>query len=67
VKIVVSFTAGGTTDVIARKIGERLTHYWKQPVVIENKPGAGGTLGTDSSWRSPPTATRCSCPRPGRW
>lgn len=47
IKIVVSFTAGGTTDVIARKIAERLTHHWKQPVVVENKPGAGGTLGTD--------------------
>jgi len=47
VRIVISFTAGGTTDVIGRKIAERLTHYWKQPVVVENKPGAGGTLGTD--------------------
>ncbi len=47
VRIVISFTAGGTTDVIGRKIAERLTHDWKQPVVVENKPGAGGTLGTD--------------------
>src|SRR3954451_21024212 len=47
VKIVISFTAGGTTDVIGRKIAERLTYHWKQPVVVENKPGAGGTLGTD--------------------
>ena len=47
VKIVVSFSAGGTTDVIARQIAGRLAHYWKQPVVVENKPGAGGTLGTD--------------------
>ena len=47
VKIIVSLSAGGTTDVIARQIAQRLTHYWKQPVVVENKPGAGGTLGTD--------------------
>ena len=47
IKIVVSFTAGGTTDVIARQIALRLAHHWKQPVVVENKPGAGGTLGTD--------------------
>ncbi len=47
VKIVVSFTAGGTTDVIARQIALRLAHHWKQAVVVENKPGAGGTLGTD--------------------
>ena len=47
VRIIVSFTAGGTTDVIARKLAERLTMAWGQPVVVENKPGAGGTLGTD--------------------
>jgi tripartite-type tricarboxylate transporter receptor subunit TctC len=47
IRIVVSFTAGGTTDVIARHIGQKLSERWKQPVVIENKPGAGGTLGTD--------------------
>ena len=47
IRIVVSFSAGGTTDVIARQIATRLTHHWKQPVIVENKPGAGGTLGTD--------------------
>src|SRR5688572_21978622 len=47
VRIVVSFTAGGTTDVIARQIASRLSHHWKQTVIVENKPGAGGTLGTD--------------------
>jgi tripartite-type tricarboxylate transporter receptor subunit TctC len=47
VKIVVSFTAGGTTDVIARHVAAKLTERWKQPVIVENKPGAGGTLGTD--------------------
>lgn len=47
IRIIVSFTAGGTTDVIARHIAQRLTSYWAQPVVVENKPGAGGTLGTD--------------------
>ena len=47
VRIIISFTAGGTTDVVGRKIAERLTAIWKQPVVVENKPGAGGTLGTD--------------------
>jgi tripartite-type tricarboxylate transporter receptor subunit TctC len=47
VRIIVSFTAGGTTDVIARQIAGRLAHHWKQTVIVENKPGAGGTLGTD--------------------
>jgi tripartite-type tricarboxylate transporter receptor subunit TctC len=53
VRIIVSFSAGGTTDVIARKIAERLTHHWGQPVVVENKPGAGGTLGTDYTANQP--------------
>lgn len=47
VRIIISFTAGGTTDVVGRKVAERLSAIWKQPVVVENKPGAGGTLGTD--------------------
>jgi tripartite-type tricarboxylate transporter receptor subunit TctC len=53
IRIVVSFTAGGTTDVIARQVGQRLSILFKQPVVIENKPGAGGTLGTDFVARAP--------------
>jgi tripartite-type tricarboxylate transporter receptor subunit TctC len=47
VRIIISYSAGGTTDVIGRKVAERLTAIWKQPVIVENKPGAGGTLGTD--------------------
>ena len=47
VRIIISFTAGGTTDIVGRKLAERLTATWKQPVIVENKPGAGGTLGTD--------------------
>ena len=47
IKIVVPFAPGGTTDMLARLIGQRLTQSWGQPVVIENKPGAGATLGAD--------------------
>jgi tripartite-type tricarboxylate transporter receptor subunit TctC len=53
VKIVVSFTAGGTTDIIARSVGLNLTEQLKQPFVIENKPGAGGNIGTEMVVRSP--------------
>ena len=42
VKVIVSFTAGGTTDVIARSVSQLLAEQFKQPFVIENKPGAGG-------------------------
>ena len=54
VRIVVSFTAGGTTDIIARIIGNQLSERWGQPVVIENRPGAGGNIGTEYVVRSTP-------------
>src|SRR5947207_13138562 len=46
VKIVVPFTAGSATDILARTFGQKLSEYWGQPVVVENHPGAGGTIGT---------------------
>ncbi len=45
VRIVVPFTAGSATDIIARAVGEGMRKELGQPVIIENKPGAGGTLG----------------------
>ena len=47
VKVVVAFSAGGTTDILARKVGQELADKLKQPFVIENKPGAGGNTGTE--------------------
>ena len=54
VKIVVAFTAGGTTDIMARTVAQRLSEYFKQPFVIENRPGAGGNIGTEIVVRAPP-------------
>jgi len=54
IKIVVPFAPGGTTDMLARLVGQRLTLAWGQPVVIENKPGAGATLGADIVAKSAP-------------
>lgn len=53
VKIVVPFAAGGTTDVVARMVGQRLSEVWGQPVVIENRGGAGGNVGADVVAKSP--------------
>jgi tripartite-type tricarboxylate transporter receptor subunit TctC len=54
VKILVAFTAGGTTDIMARTVAQRLSEKLKQPFVIENKPGAGGNLGTEVAVHAPP-------------
>lgn len=47
VKIVVPFAPGGSTDALARLLAQRLTAAWGQTVIVENKPGAGATLGAD--------------------
>ena len=53
VKIVVPFAAGGTTDVVARLLGPKLGEAWGQPVIVENKTGAGGNIGADLVAKSP--------------
>jgi tripartite-type tricarboxylate transporter receptor subunit TctC len=45
VTIVVGFSAGGTTDIIARLLGQELTRMWGQSIIVENRPGAGGNIG----------------------
>jgi tripartite-type tricarboxylate transporter receptor subunit TctC len=54
VKIIVPFTPGSATDVMARIVGERLNAAWGQPVVVENRPGAGGTIGIRDTARAEP-------------
>jgi tripartite-type tricarboxylate transporter receptor subunit TctC len=54
VKIIVPFTAGSATDILARVVGDRLAKSLGQPFVIENKPGAGGILGTQAAKDAPP-------------
>jgi tripartite-type tricarboxylate transporter receptor subunit TctC len=54
VRVVVAFTAGGTTDILARSIGQQLTERLKQPFVIDNRPGAGGNIGTEIVVRAAP-------------
>ncbi|MFZ5549823.1 MAG: Bug family tripartite tricarboxylate transporter substrate binding protein [Pseudomonadota bacterium] len=54
VRIAVPAPAGSSLDIIARLLGERLVARWGQPVVVENKPGAGGMLGTDVAAKAAP-------------
>src|SRR5213592_5307708 len=54
VKIIVPFAAGGVADLLPRLIGERLSQVWKQPVVVENKPGASGNIGMELGARAEP-------------
>src|ERR1700754_2597847 len=54
VKLIVPQTPGGATDAFARKLGQFLSEKWGQPVVIENRAGAGGVVGTDVVAKSAP-------------
>jgi len=54
IRIVVPFAAGGTSDILARAIGPKMTEAWGQPVVVENKTGANGNVGAEFVVRSAP-------------
>ena len=54
VKLVVTYPAGGSSDLMSRVFGQRLSEVWGQPVIIESKPGAAGSIGMDFAARQPP-------------
>ena len=54
VRIIVNFPAGGVADVYARIIGAKVQEAWGQPIVIENRTGAGGNIGAEAVAKSPP-------------
>jgi tripartite-type tricarboxylate transporter receptor subunit TctC len=54
IKLIVPFPAGGTTDILARAVGAELSKAWGQQVIIDNRPGAGGNIGSEIVAKSPP-------------
>jgi tripartite-type tricarboxylate transporter receptor subunit TctC len=54
VVVVVPFPAGGATDPVARALAQRMSELWKQPVVVLNRAGAGGNIGSESVAKAPP-------------
>ncbi|HWI15239.1 MAG TPA: tripartite tricarboxylate transporter substrate binding protein [Burkholderiales bacterium] len=54
VKIISPFAPGGMNDFLSRLVGQKLSEMWKQPVVVENRGGSGGTIGVDVCAKSPP-------------
>jgi tripartite-type tricarboxylate transporter receptor subunit TctC len=53
-KVIVPYVAGSGPDILARLVGEELHQSWKQPVIVENQPGASGNIGTEAVARSKP-------------
>src|SRR5712692_693863 len=54
IRIIVPFPAGGIADTFARSIGQKLNEAWSQPVVVENRAGAGGSIGAEAVAKAPP-------------
>jgi tripartite-type tricarboxylate transporter receptor subunit TctC len=54
VRIVVPFPAGGTSDILARAVGQKLAEEWKQQVIVDNRPGAGANIGAEIVAKAPP-------------
>ncbi|MEP9378617.1 tripartite tricarboxylate transporter substrate binding protein [Aquabacter sp. CN5-332] len=65
VRIIVPFPAGGSNDVIARLLAQNLQEQWKQPVIVDNRSGAGGNVGADNVVRADPDGYTLLLSAPG--
>jgi tripartite-type tricarboxylate transporter receptor subunit TctC len=64
VRVIVPFPAGGSNDALCRIVGEKLSGAWNQPVIVENKPGAGGNIGAEVAYRGEPDGYTLLCAPP---
>lgn len=53
VRMIVAFPPGGGTDIVARLVASRMSHYWNEQIIVDNRAGAGGVIGTEAAARSP--------------
>ena len=65
IKIIVPYSPGGTTDILARLVGKYLSDKWKQPVIVENKPGVNGMIGADLVAKAAPDGYTIGIASPG--
>ena len=54
IRLILPFPPGGSTDIVARLIGQKLTESWGQPVLVDNRPGAGGNIAAETAAKAPP-------------
>ena len=54
IRILVAYPPAGTTDILARTVGQKMTEVWGQPVIVDNRPGANGNIGTEIAARATP-------------
>jgi tripartite-type tricarboxylate transporter receptor subunit TctC len=54
ITLIIPFAVGGSNDMVGRAIGKKLTEAWGQPVIVDNRPGAGGMIGTSAVAAAPP-------------
>jgi tripartite-type tricarboxylate transporter receptor subunit TctC len=64
VRIVVPFPAGGSNDVLCRMVGDKLSAAWGQPVIVDNRAGAGGNVGAEIAYRAEPDGYTLLCSPP---
>jgi tripartite-type tricarboxylate transporter receptor subunit TctC len=54
ITLIIPFAVGGSNDMVGRAIGKKLTEAWGQPVIVDNRPGAGGMIGSSAAAAAPP-------------